>query len=118
MTRRPDGWCARPATPSGGKRPAGVFDTKLAGEGLGLLVDRPEIWLEHWLAARCRTGCSTTATANPSALYQPDISQTNGRLFFNSPDALVPADQNDKEDVYEYEPEGVGSCTPRRAVSG
>ena len=34
----------------GWKRPHGVFDTELAGEGLGLLVDRPEIWNERWLA--------------------------------------------------------------------
>ena len=31
-------------------------------------------------------------------------------MFFNSPEPLVPADQNGKEDVYEYEPAGVGSC--------
>jgi hypothetical protein len=34
-----------------------------------------------------------------------------GRLFFNSSDALVPQDVDGTEDVYEYEPEDVGSCT-------
>jgi hypothetical protein len=31
-------------------------------------------------------------------------------LFFNSPDALAPQDTNGLEDVYQYEPAGVGSC--------
>jgi hypothetical protein len=35
----------------------------------------------------------------------------NGRLFFDSNDALVPQDVNGTEDVYEYEPTGVGDCT-------
>jgi hypothetical protein len=32
-------------------------------------------------------------------------------LFFNSADALVASDTNGAEDVYEYEPSGIGSCT-------
>jgi hypothetical protein len=35
----------------------------------------------------------------------------NGRLFFDSSDALVPQDVNGTEDVYEYEPPGAGDCT-------
>jgi hypothetical protein len=42
--------------------------------------------------------------------YQPRYLSSNGRLFFDSADALVPADVNGREDVYEYEPEGTGSC--------
>jgi hypothetical protein len=34
----------------------------------------------------------------------------SGRVFFNSRDALVPQDVNGQWDVYEYEPDGVGSC--------
>ena len=35
----------------------------------------------------------------------------NGRVFFDSLDTLSPQDKNDAvEDVYEYEPGGVGSC--------
>jgi hypothetical protein len=37
-------------------------------------------------------------------------------LFFDSADALVPQDTNGKEDVYEYEPPGVGSCTSSAAT--
>jgi hypothetical protein len=40
-------------------------------------------------------------------------------LFFDSADTLVPQDTNGKEDVYEYEPEGVGGssgCTGASAT--
>ena len=41
---------------------------------------------------------------------QPRYLSDSGRLFFDSSDALVPQDVNGKQDVYEYEPPGVGSC--------
>ncbi len=43
--------------------------------------------------------------------YQSRYLSDSGRLFFESRDALVPQDVNGTEDVYEYEPEGVGGCT-------
>ena len=46
----------------------------------------------------------------PLALYQPRYLSNNGRLYFNSADALVPQDTNGKEDVYQYEPNGLGNC--------
>ena len=96
---------------TGWSRPHGVFDTELAGEGVGLLVDRPEIWSERWLAGSIPGWGSTRgAKSQPAALYQPRYLSDSGRLFFNSADALVPQDTNGKEDVYEYEPDGVGSC--------
>jgi hypothetical protein len=44
-------------------------------------------------------------------VYQPRYLSDSGRLFFDSPDALVPQDTNGLEDVYQYEPPGVGGCT-------
>ena len=44
------------------------------------------------------------------AFYQSRYLSNDGRLFFNSSDALVPQDTNGKEDVYEYEPDGIGAC--------
>ena len=44
-------------------------------------------------------------------LYLPRSVLNNGRVFFNSVEALVPADSNGEWDVYEYESSGVGSCT-------
>ncbi len=51
------------------------------------------------------------------ATYQPRYLSNSGRLFFNSYDALVPADTNGTADVYEYEPEGVGPEDDRCAAS-
>ncbi len=42
--------------------------------------------------------------------YQSRYLSDSGRLFFDSHDALVPQDVNGTEDVYEYEPQGVGDC--------
>jgi hypothetical protein len=95
---------------SGWKRPHGVFDTELAGEGLGLLVDRPEIWSNRWLAGSIPGWTFNITNAAPSALYQTRYLSDSGRLFFDSADALVAQDTNGKQDVYEYEPDGVGSC--------
>ncbi len=45
-------------------------------------------------------------------LAQPRYLTDEGRLYFDSRDSLVPADTNDGvEDVYQYEPQGVGTCT-------
>jgi sugar lactone lactonase YvrE len=94
-----------------GARPAGVLDTSESGEGLGLLVDRRKVWAElgkeHWLAGNIP---GWTAQTLASALLQSRYLSDDGRLYFNSPDRLVPAARNAKENVYQYEPSGVGSC--------
>jgi hypothetical protein len=94
-----------------GARPAGVLDQRVAGEGIGLLVDRKRVWAppgnERWLAGNIPGWTSQDLV---SALFQSRYLSTDGRLFFNSPDHLVPAATNGKENVYEYEPTGVGSC--------
>lgn len=92
----------------GGARPHGVFDTRHAGEGAGLLVDRPEVWNERWLAGSIP---GWTALSNLRSTYQSRYLSRSGRLFFDSADPLVSQDANQKEDVYEYQPEGVGSCS-------
>jgi hypothetical protein len=91
-------------------RPHGVFDTELGAEGFGLLVDRPEIWQDRWLAGSIPGWNFNITNAQPSALYQPRYLSDSGRLFFDSPDRLVPQANNGKEDVYEYEPQNIGSC--------
>ena len=46
------------------------------------------------------------------AFPQPRYLTDTGRLFFDSEDSLSPLDTNEgAEDVYEWEPGGVGSCT-------
>jgi hypothetical protein len=56
------------------------------------------------------------------ARYQTRYLSNEGRLFFDSVDALVPQDINGTWDVYEYEPVGVGPvedpCGPGVASGG
>ena len=98
-----------------------MFDTEESGEGLGLLVDRREIWRGRWLAGNIP---GWTAQSLTSALYQSRYLSNEGRLFFDGADALVPAVRTTTreesvagkeqkvgvENVYEYEPSGVGGC--------
>jgi hypothetical protein len=49
--------------------------------------------------------------------YRPHPVSDNGRVFFNSFDGLLSNDVNGSEDVYEFEPEGAGSCTSGVAFS-
>jgi hypothetical protein len=47
----------------------------------------------------------------PGYLPQPRYLTDEGRLYFDSRDSLTPFDTNNGvEDVYQHEPEGVGSC--------
>jgi hypothetical protein len=54
---------------------------------------------------------ATPALDNNHALYQPRAVSDAGRVFFDSSDGLASGDVNSSEDVYEFEPEGTGSCT-------
>ncbi len=107
-----------------GARPLGVHDvSELNGKFYSILMDQSLAWdggLEegnegrgHWLAADIAPEWhveSTVATEHESYLSE------DGRLFFNSSDALVPQDTNGLADVYEYEPPGVGDCTSASAT--
>ena len=93
------------------KRPEGILDREKAGEGHGLLIDAtsPGNWEGHYLAANIP---GWTARSNEAATYQSRYLSNSGRLFFNSVDPLVAADTSkEKADIYEYEPNGEGSCT-------
>jgi len=105
-----------------GAQPVGIHDVQESGEGRGLLVDRLGIWstesedsFAHWLAASVP---GWTNLDDRETLYQSRYLSDSGRLLFNSPDALSSEDGNGKEDVYEYEPRGVGSCAGETASGG
>jgi hypothetical protein len=93
-----------------GARPLGVLDPR----NDGLLVDRNRAWTgffgvaDPWLAGSI-PGWDVADASGSS--YQPRYLSDSGRLFFDSPDGLVPRATNGVEDVYEYEPAGVGDCT-------
>jgi hypothetical protein len=95
-----------------GARPTGVFDAPAVP---GLLVDRYNAseWYEgggHWLAGSI-PGWDKESQNGRNSWYQSAYLSDSGRLFFNAADALVPVDTNGLEDVYEYEPGGVGGCS-------
>jgi len=86
-----------------GARPVGVFSTaaQLAGGSLGLGGG-------SWAASTVPP--LTSFDGRGESRYQPRYLSDRGRLFFNSDDALVAQDVNGTQDVYEYEPSGIGSC--------
>jgi hypothetical protein len=95
-----------------GARPEGVLDT-----GHNVLMDRngaSTATLEGLSVAGMVPGWGEGN--DERSVYQPRYLSNSGRLFFDSPDALVPQDTNGLMDVYEYEPAGVGSCATTRAA--
>jgi hypothetical protein len=79
----------------------------------------PEVYLyDSQTAALLCASCSPGGAPprGPSVLRrmnpQPRYLTDSGRLYFDSQDALSQFDTNGKvEDVYQYEPDGIGSCT-------
>jgi hypothetical protein len=52
-----------------------------------------------------------TASPNPrNAFLTRNLSSDGSRVFFQTEEALVPGDENNQLDVYEWEREGAGSC--------
>ena len=119
-----------------GARPHGVYDTVDAGEGLGLVADRPEAWAGRWLAGSLPgwTLIAGVSYNGGSARYQSRYLSDSGRLFFNGADALIPQQlssgltrtreeevegqktQVGVENVYQYEPKGLGGCVKEGCV--
>jgi hypothetical protein len=62
-------------------------------------------------APRGRSLIPRLKAGDSSPLSQSRFLLDNGRLYFDSQDSLLPADTNDGvEDVYQWEPQGLGSC--------
>jgi DNA-binding beta-propeller fold protein YncE len=108
-----------------GARPAGVQDISRVNID-NLLVDRAYEWTGHWLAASLPNWVKATDGTGgqagrvgtfPSPIYQPRYVFDEGRVFFDSPDALVPEHVDGLENVYEYEPEGVNCSKGAGCVS-
>jgi hypothetical protein len=90
-----------------GARPHGVRYGFEEGDKNGQnqpLAGGAGVWLPStWLAANIP---GWTPYENGTALHQSRYLSDSGRLFFNSSDALLPADTNGAEDVYQWEPPG------------
>jgi hypothetical protein len=90
-----------------GARPLGVDVT--TGGLFEPFWDEAGLWEGRWVAGSVP---GWTPRDLLGALYQSRYLSDSGRLFFNSSDALVPADVNGQVDVYEYEPAGEHACSP------
>lgn len=87
-----------------GARPDGL---KFGAAETEPLMDSHGTWDFRWVAADIQPW---EASALDTGLRQPRYLSNEGRLFFDSATALVPQDTNGLADVYEYEPDDVGSC--------
>ena len=87
-----------------GARPAGVKYNSttqiVAAEGV--------FNTNEWIAANVPPWTRMDAS---ETRYQSRYLSNSGRLFFDSHDELVPQAVNGTQNVYEYEPASVGSCT-------
>ena len=90
-----------------GARPVGE---EYGPEGHNMpVVGGDRLWAEtSWLAADVP---DWTPYELGTSRYQSRYLSNTGRLFFNARDPLVPQAVNNNWDVYEYEPEGLGTCS-------
>ena len=97
-----------------GARPAGQFDDGQNNTFItakALLVDPTTKWSGHRLAGTLPDWSLEARSCCGVRIHQPRYVTDSGMLFFDSPDKLVAQDVNGLENVYEYEPEGLGGCT-------
>jgi hypothetical protein len=66
----------------------------------------------------CASCNSTNAAATGDAALASDGQSLteDGRVFFNSNDVLTLRDTDNRQDVYEWEPQGSGTCDPSSAT--
>ncbi|HEV7529199.1 MAG TPA: hypothetical protein VGO29_09915 [Solirubrobacteraceae bacterium] len=91
-----------------GARPSGAEAAKLS-TNVGTQGWFPDTWIASSVPG-------WTPYAPGRAVYQTRYLSDSGRLFFNSHDALAPLDINGTEDVYQFEPVGVGDCSSASAT--
>jgi hypothetical protein len=93
-----------------GARPHGIFDPPRETFP-GLVVDQQRSWRDRWLAGSIPGWTLVGGGATAVTPHQPRYLSDSGRIFFDAADALVPQDTNNVEDVYQFEPAGVGDCS-------
>jgi hypothetical protein len=101
-----------------GARPRGVEYLKLEPGSGGLVGGPRDTWEHEALVAANVPGWTGINDTGLASLHQPAYLNDQGRLFFNTVTPLVPQDSNGTQDVYEYEPPGVGSCTSSSSTYG
>ncbi len=94
-----------------GARPVGVTYNEGGELVAGSLQEN--LTSSIWVAANLPPW--TRANSYDEDRYQPRFLFDDGRLFFDSRDALAPQDVDGAQDVYEWEPPGTGGCTTASA---
>ena len=104
-----------------GGQPKGVLDTGAGHVRIPVFYDENEVWAatrasepDPWLAAILP---SWTSIGGTKAIYQSRFLLNSGQLFFDSSDALVPADADGQVDVYEYRPAGEECDSSKQSTS-
>jgi hypothetical protein len=100
-----------------GARPRGIEYHKLEF-GLGGLDGNTGSWESAELVAASVPGWNSVGGNAEEGGNQPRYLTDSGRVFFDAEDGLVPQDTNGTEDVYEYEPAGVGTCSNASVTFG
>jgi DNA-binding beta-propeller fold protein YncE len=100
-----------------GARPVGIEYGKLEFQ-TGALVGGYFSWEPGALVAANVPGWTGAAESGFASRHQPRYLSDSGRLFFNTANALVPQDSNGTQDVYRYEPPGVGDCSTSSLTYG
>jgi hypothetical protein len=81
-------------------RPLQVYDRSDFEEVTNGGGGTPRRWTAAWLQ-----------TAESQTYLPRDLTDDGNKVFFNAFDALLPQDNNQKQDVYEWEAQGSGGCT-------
>ena len=113
------------------QRPTGVWDNVKGGEGVGLVVDRTGTWDHNGTGSWLAGNIPGWTAEDTRALVDPRFLSNEGRLFFNAAGPVLPEVTSTRqeeveqpaqggkqlvkaqvgvENVYEYEPAGLGSC--------
>jgi hypothetical protein len=102
-----DGGLACVSCNPSGQRPAGTeYGDKDSASGGNI------VWPNTtWIAANLPVWASYHSA---DAQHQPRYLSDSGRIFFDSHDSLTTTDTNSAEDVYQFEPPGVGGCASTR----
>jgi hypothetical protein len=104
-----------------GAQPTGIRYGLLGERGYSLAelhLEYANAWEAQSMVSAYVPGWQETTPGYQPEDYQSRYLSNSGRLFFDSMDALVPEDVDGTQDVYQYEPQGVGTCASAASSSG
>jgi hypothetical protein len=94
-----------------------IFRWELGGDGVVCVSCNPTGLRQSFYASLQETP-GPIATPPSRSIATRNLSPDGKRVFFSTPESLVPNDVNGVEDVYEWEANGKGSCTSEKQNGG